>query len=236
LPNLDDFVPFDPSARRQADKTRYPGAHVDVLYDRRRCMHAAECGRAAAGVFNARRSPWISPDAAAADAVTAVIHRCPTGALQAVRDDAIVPPPLPETNEVVVSPEGPLYLSGRILVEDEDGGSDDMQHRVALCRCGASRNKPYCDSSHGKIRFRDAGGVASDAAAAQREPGDVKVKAIPDGPLMVSGPMTLRAASGRIAATKSRLFLCRCGNSKNKPYCDGAHKTVGFRSVDGDGR
>ncbi len=232
MPRLDDFTPFDPDAPRQGDRTRYPGAEVELLYDRRRCMHAAECGRAHPDVFNARRSPWISPDEGDADAITAIALRCPTGALHAVREGEVVIGAAPPSNEILVSPDGPLFIRGRVFVADSDGGEDAPQARVAICRCGASRNKPYCDNSHTKIRFRDAGGVAEDPGRDAPRGGEVKVMAFEDGPLKVSGDVALRAASGRIASTKSRMFLCRCGNSKNKPFCDGTHNTEGFRSVD----
>jgi CDGSH-type Zn-finger protein len=51
-----------------------------------------------------------------------------------------------------------------------------------------------------------------------------------DGPLVIEGPVTLIAADGT-AEVAERLFLCRCGQSANKPHCDGTHKRNGFRAA-----
>jgi len=52
-----------------------------------------------------------------------------------------------------------------------------------------------------------------------------------DGPLLVRGPVTLKDGAGRAydLEGKEQFALCRCGNSKNKPFCDGSHK-AGFQS------
>jgi CDGSH-type Zn-finger protein len=49
-----------------------------------------------------------------------------------------------------------------------------------------------------------------------------------NGPLMVSGEFKVLDAEGKIIETKKKAFLCRCGSSKNKPFCDGSHNTNGF--------
>jgi CDGSH-type Zn-finger protein len=58
----------------------------------------------------------------------------------------------------------------------------------------------------------------------------VTVKPLPDGPLMVDGECQVTDAQGNALPSKGdKTYLCRCGSSANKPYCDGAHKTVGFK-------
>lgn len=58
------------------------------------------------------------------------------------------------------------------------------------------------------------------------------VKSIKDGPLQVSGGITVQDASGEKKSfnEKQDAWLCRCGASKNKPYCDGSHKTIDFKA------
>ncbi len=69
-----------------------------------------------------------------------------------------VPVEVPDDPTTVeVRPNGPLYLRGRIRLQTPGGRSVREEYRVALCRCGASRNKPYCDNSHRLIDFRDTG-------------------------------------------------------------------------------
>lgn len=236
MANLDEFILYDKDRDRQPDQCRYPGDNLHVLYDRRRCMHAAECGRASKAVFDGKREPWIAPDNADRDELIRVVLRCPTGALRALDPDGTpLADPAPEHNEITVSPDGPLYVRGTIEVHMPDG-TTSTETRVALCRCGASRNKPFCDGAHSRARFHDAGGVDSDADGQALEAGTLKVNLAPDGPILLSGPHTVRAASGRPAFQGQKCALCRCGMSANKPFCDGEHARSGWRSVDGDGR
>jgi CDGSH-type Zn-finger protein len=59
----------------------------------------------------------------------------------------------------------------------------------------------------------------------------VTVKALQDGPLMVDGECQVIDAQGNTLPSKGdKTYLCRCGSSANKPYCDGAHKKVDFKS------
>ena len=135
--------------------------------------------------------------------------------------------------KISVRDHGPLLITGPIVLEDAAGQTFDIagKEKVALCRCGASANKPYCDNTHVRLRFKDAGPVNSDAGEPPRG-GKVTVTAFEGGPYEIAGPCTLVAASGRAADTSETLWLCRCGNSGNKPYCDGSHNTKGFRSVE----
>ncbi len=59
----------------------------------------------------------------------------------------------------------------------------------------------------------------------------VTVKLLSDGPLQVKGEVEILDAQGNALPAKSGdIFLCRCGQSANKPYCDGTHKKVAFKS------
>ncbi len=223
-----EYVAFDPAAKRQADKTRYPGKELDILYDRRRCMHAAECGRASKRVFDGSRSPWIEPDHVAADDLVRIVQRCPTGALRVVRDGEEVPDPVPATNSITSSPDGPLFVRGDLRVHLPDG-TVVTETRIALCRCGASANKPYCDNSHVKAGFRDAGGVGRDPEQDETGTGALEIKLSQTGPILIKGPFELRAASGRVALRADKCALCRCGASGFKPICDGSHNRIGFK-------
>jgi uncharacterized Fe-S cluster protein YjdI len=133
----------------------YEAPEVVVGFDARRCIHAARCVSELPTVFDTSKRPWIQADAEAADAVIAQVGRCPTGALVARRPDGRAIDAAPQPAVVEEVPNGPLYVSGRVTVTDPDGGVFADEPRVALCRCGASGNKPFCDGSH-----KDAGFVA----------------------------------------------------------------------------
>lgn len=59
--------------------------------------------------------------------------------------------------------------------------------------------------------------------------GDIIVEPTPDGPLMVYGNLTVKGIDGTISRKNNATAFCRCGNSGNKPFCDGSHKKVGFK-------
>jgi CDGSH-type Zn-finger protein len=219
---------------------------------------------------------------------------------------------------VTVSKNGPYLVSGAVplagqtIVADAEGGSEEWregqafaaQESYALCRCGHSKTKPFCDGSHSKVgfdgtetasrdpyrqqaelmegpeqalsdaqplcafaRFCDPHGQvwnqvehtdqpqvrttflrqvgncpAGRLVAWERRTGKALEPALPvsigvieDPPEGVSGGLWLRggipviAADGFAYEVRNRVTLCRCGASKNKPFCDGSHAAVKFR-------
>ncbi len=60
--------------------------------------------------------------------------------------------------------------------------------------------------------------------------GRLRVNPRPDGPLKIEGPMAMTGAGAKSILSGTRAVLCRCGGSGTKPFCDGSHKTNGFRS------
>jgi uncharacterized Fe-S cluster protein YjdI/CDGSH-type Zn-finger protein len=143
--------------RHYATVRHYANDAIDITYDVERCIHAAECVRGLPAVFDTNRRPWILPDGVSADAIAAVIDRCPSGALHYTRRDggrAEVPP---EQTTITPVPGGPLYLRGLIQLRAADGSLLVEDTRLALCRCGQSENKPFCDNSHIGTGFDEAG-------------------------------------------------------------------------------
>ena len=57
-----------------------------------------------------------------------------------------------------------------------------------------------------------------------------KITVMPNGPLMVEGNLTVNKMSGVNIKDAEKVFLCRCGQSANKPFCDGKHKTADFKA------
>lgn len=143
----------------------YPGKDITVTYDAKRCIHAAECVRGLGKVFDPDNRPWIDPDEATADEVAEVIGRCPTGALEFVRHDGggavaasgdtatAVEGDAAGCATIDVAANGPLLIAGDISLGLSTGGSPVKATRMALCRCGHSSNKPYCDGSHANAGF-----------------------------------------------------------------------------------
>ena len=212
------------------DITKYPGKEIDVEWDGRLCIHIGECGYAEGDLFVGGRDPWCKPDLSSVDNVVDVVKRCPTGAITIKAADGSISETADAENTVMVSYQGPYFFRGDLEIE---GASDDMtgvKYRAALCRCGASKNKPFCDNSHEKIGFRDYGAIGQKGEALETSGGKLTVSQVRDGPIMVSGNVVLKAGSGRVAWSGKKVALCRCGASKNKPFCDGSHNAIGFKS------
>ena len=209
----------------------YPGETLNVAWDRRLCIHVGECGRAEGALFEGGRDPWCKPDLTDTSEVAEVVGRCPTGALSMTDNSgAVVEEPAPPENRLAVSNNGPYYLTGDLDIEGAQADQPGLMRRVALCRCGKSENKPFCDNSHEGAGFVDHGAVGKRGDGLKAASGKLTVSPAKDGPLLVKGQLKIVAASGRVAWTGQRVALCRCGESKNKPFCDGQHKKIGFKS------
>ncbi len=207
----------------------YRGKSITVAYDAKRCIHAAECVHGLPGVFDPKARPWVDPDAAAAGELAEVVERCPTGALKFERLDADAAESPPAENTVAVAADGPFYVHGDVEVLDAGGAVVAREVRVALCRCGASVNKPFCDGKHTEAGFADPGAIPDprlkDGDAAQ---GPLKITLAKNGPLILDGPLVLSGGDDR--CTGGRGALCRCGAAANKPFCDGSHAKIDFEA------
>jgi CDGSH-type Zn-finger protein/uncharacterized Fe-S cluster protein YjdI len=210
----------------------FRGKDISVTWSRRRCIHAAECVMNLPTVFEPGRRPWVDVSQASRDAIARVVARCPTGALHYARTDGVPPEVAPATNSVRVTRNGPLYLHGDIELLDESGALRLADTRVALCRCGGSANRPLCDGSHLEMDFRDSAALRDESAV--QDPGapggKLRVRPQPDGPLQLDGPFSLTGAERGVALSGTGARLCRCGHSRNKPFCDGSHERAEFRS------
>src|SRR5688572_27767832 len=152
---MSDQATMNDTARKTGNIRHYTDERIDVSYDATRCIHAAECVHGLPAVFDTARRPWILPSAADADAIVAVVARCPTGALHAMRLDGGVTEEVPAENAIVPMPDGPLYVRGQLQMRSPEGDVTIDDVRMALCRCGQSRNKPFCDNSHRDAGFHD---------------------------------------------------------------------------------
>ena len=203
----------------------YAGEHATVTWDAARCIHAGECVRRAPQSFDPEARPWIVPDDASAGALADAVNACPSGALEMRNADGTSAMATYAASTCEVRPDGPYHFRGSLAI-----AGAAAQTRMALCRCGASANKPFCDNSHKASAFAHATSlpVAKAPAAGVDLAAPVTVTPTRNGPLQVRGPLTLRDASGTTVFVESA-YLCRCGGSRNKPYCDGTHVKIGFK-------
>jgi CDGSH-type Zn-finger protein len=152
---------------------------------------------------------------------------CPSGAIQYRRHDGGAEEAAPPVNLLQLRENGPIGLRAQLVLDGEPIGM-----RAVLCRCGASKNKPFCDGSHNEIKFQATGEPATkpDLQPLAERGGPLAVDPQVNGPLVVSGNLELCCGTGRTFDKVTSVRLCRCGGSKNKPYCDNSHRTNGFTS------
>jgi len=132
-------------------------------------------------------------------------------------------------NEALVTSAGPLRITGNLTIVSEDGQVSYANH-IDLCRCGKSMGKPVCDGQHIDAEFLHSGRMSevSDTLASDR-PTKITLSCIKDGAVTFHGRLRFHNNMGQ-ECTKMRGALCRCGQSANKPFCDGSHEKVGFRT------
>jgi CDGSH-type Zn-finger protein/uncharacterized Fe-S cluster protein YjdI len=148
------------------------------------CVHSGRCVAALPAVFRPADRPWIHAGAAAADQVAAAVEQCPSGALRHTRttvqdhdqnrdqnrdqraeettvsetpQTSPTPTVTPPATVITVSVNGPNLVAGPVEIRNEAGELIRTANRVALCRCGGSENKPFCDGTHKQIGFTDPG-------------------------------------------------------------------------------
>jgi CDGSH-type Zn-finger protein len=136
------------------------------------------------------------------------------------------------TNSVQPQIDGPLRVAGELECVAQEGAGIERCAELWLCRCGQSGSKPYCDGSHARAGFSDAGRVPGDYRPKVAGAGDpaqlIRISFKRDGPVRCEGAMQVCDAGGAVAWSGAQASFCRCGASRNKPFCDGTHRDIGF--------
>ena len=209
------------------------GKQATIHFDAQRCVHSRNCVLSHPDVFVPNvQGAWIHPDAQPVEELMHIGKSCPSGAIRVTRNAAVTNmasssdnPPI--VNTVRVRENGPLAVEAELLIR----GVAQASPRATLCRCGASKNKPYCDGSHAAAAFTATGEPSGvDFAALKVRNGPLNVSPIPNGPLRVVGNLEVVSGTGRTCNKTQESYVCRCGGSKNKPYCDGSHVAIGFQA------
>lgn len=234
-------IPASPSTAAVASPTTTPpapktvagvdeieGKSLTLLFDTKRCIHSRFCVTWAPNVFLANvEGPWIHPDAMEVERLVEIAHVCPSGAIRYRRKDGKADEAAPLVNLISLRENGPYAVRADMQLDGQRG-----VFRATLCRCGASKNKPFCDGSHNQVKFTASGEPASGKTdmLAVRD-GVLAIDPEPDGPLRVRGNLEIISGTGRVVARLTQTRLCRCGGSGNKPFCDGTHAKIGFHSA-----
>jgi CDGSH-type Zn-finger protein/uncharacterized Fe-S cluster protein YjdI len=202
------------------------GQALTLEFEAKRCIHARFCVTGAPKVFLANvQGPWIKPDAMDVHALVEIAHACPSGAIRYQRKDGQGDEMAPPVNLLGVREAGPYAVRAPIVL-----GGQNIGFRATLCRCGASKNKPFCDGSHHDVGFAATGEPATlaDAVTLAARDGVLAIDPQTDGPLQVRGNLEILSGTGRMVTRLTTAKLCRCGGSSTKPFCDGTHAKIGF--------
>ena len=132
-------------------KKEYQNGDTTVVWKPSLCYHSKKCVNHLPEVFDPNRKPWIDATKALEQDLKETIDKCPSGALSYIakgenKDDQ---------SAAIIEPlkNGPVLVKGKLSFKSTDGEHALEQEVIALCRCGASSKKPYCDGSHSKINF-----------------------------------------------------------------------------------
>ena len=196
-----------------------------IHFETAKCVHSRNCVLSRPDVFVPNvEGEWIHPERATPDEIATLAINCPSGAITYERFDGVANETAPLVNTVRVRENGPLAFHGALSIAGNNAG-----YRATLCRCGASRTKPYCDGSHTAAGFKASGEpVAIDSQPLAVRNGALSITPQVNGPLKVTGSLEVVSGTGHTVNRTVTTFLCRCGGSSNKPYCDGTHKKNGF--------
>jgi CDGSH-type Zn-finger protein/uncharacterized Fe-S cluster protein YjdI len=209
----------DPNVARTKD--------VTLRFDATRCIHSRHCVLGAPGVFLANvKGPWLHPETVSTERCAEIARDCPSGAITYERHDGGPQETAPAVNVLGIRENGPYAVHAAV-----DLVGHGPLFRATLCRCGKSQNKPFCDNSHKAAGFTATGEpptIESDPLEARDR--TLQITPTPDGPLQVLGNLEITSGTGRTVNRVQNTRLCRCGGSATKPFCDGTHARIGFKS------
>jgi uncharacterized Fe-S cluster protein YjdI len=138
---------------------KYSNKEITVIWKPDLCIHSTNCWKGSLKIFNPKRKPWIDMNAGSNEEIIRIVNNCPSGALSFKREKKMSeqkaqPAQSSQSQTTVqVNKGGPFLVKGKFVFVGTDGKEEVKEGSIALCRCGASKNKPFCDGAHSKIGF-----------------------------------------------------------------------------------
>jgi len=145
------------------DILHYTNDEVTVVWKPKVCIHSTLCWKELREVFNPRERPWIKMDGSTTERIIEQVRKCPSGALsyflnadqdKQAEDPNKIVAEAANVLKIEVTADGPYLISTECMIVHSDGREEVKTGSVALCRCGNSQNKPYCDGSHSSTGFK----------------------------------------------------------------------------------
>lgn len=135
-------------------RVAFRGNGVTIYDDRSICAHIGNCTDNLTAVFKLNTEPWVDPVGAEAGEIVSVVRTCPSGAVSYALGESEDPVEEERPAAITASKDGPYFVTGNISLQSEDGTGYEDRVRYTLCRCGGSKNKPFCDGTHWHIGFK----------------------------------------------------------------------------------
>ena len=141
----------------------FSNGEVTVFWKSELCIHSANCLIGLPNVFSTKKKPWINVHASNSKEIMKIIDTCPSRALTYLKSSKFVtskPRAIVKKKSkfarVQILKNGPVLITGNFIVRDQKKKKILIENEVAaLCRCGGSKKKPFCDGSHQTIGFKD---------------------------------------------------------------------------------
>jgi uncharacterized Fe-S cluster protein YjdI len=133
-------------------KKEYSNGDISVVWKPESCIHSTKCWRGLPEVFQPSSRPWVKVDAATSEQIRNQVALCPSGALS-IRENTIQNDD-DDMARIEVLKNGPVLVHGNCEIKKSDGSVENKDGVTALCRCGHSNNKPFCDGSHNAQGFQ----------------------------------------------------------------------------------
>jgi len=136
-------------------KKIYSNGEVSIIWEPDLCDHSSICYRSLPKVFKLSSRPWIDANAASTEEIIKTVKRCPTKALTYELNQNIQETQNDNKTVITILPDGPYLIDGNFKVIDNEGNQVICKDSIALCRCGVSKKKPFCDGAHNHVNFKD---------------------------------------------------------------------------------
>lgn len=138
----------------------YKGEKITIYDNRSVCSHRGYCTGELPTVFK-ETEPWINPDGDSVEKIMALCDKCPSGALsyslpaEERRSGVDIDEAVARLSEKHFGFHGPYDISGSVKISGQLKESPELENKMTLCRCGHSKNKPYCSGEHYYVAFID---------------------------------------------------------------------------------
>jgi uncharacterized Fe-S cluster protein YjdI len=138
----------------------YTNGEITVVWKPDECIHAAICFRNLPNVFKPNERPWVKINAESTDKIIKTVEDCPTDALTwrynniEINNNSAMDENKNKDLKIQITENGPIHVPAGINVIDASGKILKVGEDKYLCRCGHSKNKPFCDGAHKASEFK----------------------------------------------------------------------------------